>query len=284
MDTTKPDPRRHQPTDERRHAPTGSGAEDGTTWWWSGGGAAGLGGALTLARARRSVLVIDAGEPRNAPADPVHNYLGREGTPPARAARRSAAGRWRGYGGEVVAGRVTAVRPPATTVPSGWSRPRRAAGARPGGCSSPPASWTSCPTWPGLADRWGRDVLHCPYCHGWEVRDEPIAILATGPLLDAPGAALAAVDRRPRPSSSTPEPPPEGDDAEQLAALGHPGGAGPGRWAVDVVDDHLDRPATGRRRLGALPARGGRNPASPPGPTCWRSSASRSRTRSWAAT
>lgn len=48
-----------------------------------GGGAAGLSGALTLGRARRSVLVIDAGEPRNAPADGVHNYLGREGTPPA---------------------------------------------------------------------------------------------------------------------------------------------------------------------------------------------------------
>ncbi|MDK3258027.1 FAD-dependent oxidoreductase [Blastococcus capsensis] len=48
-----------------------------------GGGAAGLSGALTLARARRSVLVVDAGEPRNAPAGNVHNYLGREGTPPA---------------------------------------------------------------------------------------------------------------------------------------------------------------------------------------------------------
>ncbi len=34
----------------------------------------------------------------------------------------------------------------------------------------------------GLRERWGRDVLHCPYCHGWEVRDEPIAVLATGPV------------------------------------------------------------------------------------------------------
>jgi len=48
-----------------------------------GGGAAGLGGALALGRARRSVLVIDAGDPRNAPAGHVHNYLGREGMPPA---------------------------------------------------------------------------------------------------------------------------------------------------------------------------------------------------------
>ena len=49
-----------------------------------GGGAAGLSGAIALARARRSVLVIDAGHPRNAPAGHVHNYLGREGSPPAR--------------------------------------------------------------------------------------------------------------------------------------------------------------------------------------------------------
>ena len=47
-----------------------------------GGGAAGLAGALALGRSRRSVLVVDSGEPRNAPADHVHNYLGREGTPP----------------------------------------------------------------------------------------------------------------------------------------------------------------------------------------------------------
>ncbi|MFD0662506.1 FAD-dependent oxidoreductase [Thermocatellispora tengchongensis] len=58
-----------------------------------GGGAAGLGGALALSRARRSVLVVDAGQPRNAPAEGVHNYLGAEGTPPA-SCWRGAAGRW----------------------------------------------------------------------------------------------------------------------------------------------------------------------------------------------
>ena len=55
-----------------------------------GGGAAGLSGALALARARRSVLVVDAGEPRNAPAGQVHNYLGREGTPPGELLRHRA--------------------------------------------------------------------------------------------------------------------------------------------------------------------------------------------------
>ncbi|MDT7578799.1 MAG: hypothetical protein QOK35_59, partial [Pseudonocardiales bacterium] len=64
-----------------------------------GGGAAGLSGAVALSRARRSVLVVDAGSPRNAPAGHVHNYLGREGTPPA---ELYAAGRAElvAYGGE----------------------------------------------------------------------------------------------------------------------------------------------------------------------------------------
>ena len=48
-----------------------------------GGGAAGLNGALALARSRRSVLVVDAGDPRNAPAGYVHNFLSRDGTPPS---------------------------------------------------------------------------------------------------------------------------------------------------------------------------------------------------------
>src|SRR3954447_12155568 len=71
-----------------------------------GGGAAGLSGALTLARAGRAGLVVDAGRPRSAPAGPVHNYLGREGTPPA---ELYAIGRAEvaGYGGEVVDGEVT---------------------------------------------------------------------------------------------------------------------------------------------------------------------------------
>jgi thioredoxin reductase len=73
-----------------------------------GGGPAGLSGAVALARARRSVLVIDAGQPRNAPAGHVHNYLARQGTPPADlvAVGRDEVTR---YDGEIVAGRVEAV-------------------------------------------------------------------------------------------------------------------------------------------------------------------------------
>src|SRR3982751_2744882 len=71
-----------------------------------GGGAAGLSGALALARAARSVRMVDAGEPRNAPAGHVHNYLGREGTPPAELYGIGRA-EVTGYGGEVVAGTVS---------------------------------------------------------------------------------------------------------------------------------------------------------------------------------
>ena len=80
-----------------------------------GGGAAGLSGALALARPRRSVLVVDAGEPRNAPAGHVHNYLGREGTPPAEllADRPGEVG---GYGGEFVTGRRDGRSAGATTA------------------------------------------------------------------------------------------------------------------------------------------------------------------------
>jgi thioredoxin reductase len=73
-----------------------------------GGGAAGLSGAVALARSRRSVLVVDAGSPRNAPAGHVHNFLTRDGTPPAEiyAAGRDEVTR---YGGRVETGRVTAL-------------------------------------------------------------------------------------------------------------------------------------------------------------------------------
>ncbi|MGN9844469.1 FAD-dependent oxidoreductase [Nonomuraea sp. H19] len=143
-----------------------------------GGGAAGLSGALTLGRARRKVLVIDAGRPRNAPAQGVHTYLSREGVPPL---ELLAAGREEviGYGGEIMTGTVTAVE-----KISGRFRVVLDDG------SSVEADRLlvttglvdELPDVPGLAERWGRDVLHCPYCHGWEVRDQAIGVLATGPL------------------------------------------------------------------------------------------------------
>ncbi|RBY85906.1 NAD(P)/FAD-dependent oxidoreductase [Blastococcus sp. TF02A-26] len=139
-----------------------------------GGGAAGLSGALALARARRSVLVVDGGTPRNAPAAGVHNFLTRDGTPPAEVV---AAGRAEvaAYGGEVRDGWVTGARRvdggfEVALADGGTVVARRllvATGVR-----------DELPDVPGLVELWGTDVLHCPYCHGWEVRDQPVGILS----------------------------------------------------------------------------------------------------------
>ncbi|MDX6428459.1 MAG: hypothetical protein QOE54_825, partial [Streptosporangiaceae bacterium] len=148
-----------------------------------GGGAAGLNGALMLARSRRSVVVIDSGTPRNAPADGVHGLLGLDGTPPAELLQRGRE-EVRRYGGLVVTGEVTSAAPAApsaegdlrftVTLTDGSTLPARrlliATGLR-----------DVLPDVRGLAEHWGHGVVHCPYCHGWEVRDEPIGILAVGP-------------------------------------------------------------------------------------------------------
>jgi thioredoxin reductase len=144
-----------------------------------GGGAAGLSAALTLARARRAVLVIDAGQPRNAPAAHLHNYLSRDGAAPS---ELLAAGREEvvGYGGHVRTGTVTS----ATRLDDGGFRVGLEDGSsvRARRLLVATGLVDELPDVPGVAERWGRDVLHCPYCHGWEVRDRPVGVLATGPL------------------------------------------------------------------------------------------------------
>ncbi len=146
-----------------------------------GGGAAGLSAALTLARARRSVVVVDAGSPRNAAAAGVHGYLGCEGVPPGEllARGRDEAGR---YGARTVRAtvvaleRTTAGPAPAFAVRLGDGRVVR---SRRVVLTTGLAD--ELPEVGGLRERWGRDVLHCPYCHGWETRDRPIGMLASGP-------------------------------------------------------------------------------------------------------
>jgi len=143
-----------------------------------GGGAAGLSGALLLGRSRRSVLVIDAGEPRNAPAAGVHNFLSRDGTSPA-ALLEVGRSEVRGCGGQVWQGWVSAAARDrdgfAVTLDDG-----RVVGAR--RLLVTTGLRDELPDVPGVRERWGRDVLHCPYCHGWEVRDQAIGILGSGPM------------------------------------------------------------------------------------------------------
>jgi thioredoxin reductase len=143
-----------------------------------GGGLAGLAAALTLVRARRSVLVVDAGHPRNAPAAHAHGYLTRDGVPPL---ELLAIGREevKGYGVQIVQGTATSLE----RLPAGGFRVGLADGT---GWDARRVLVTTglvdeLPDLPGLRERWGRDVVHCPYCFGWELRDAPLGVLATGP-------------------------------------------------------------------------------------------------------
>ena len=145
-----------------------------------GGGAAGLAAALQLVRSRRSVLVIDAGRPRNEPSPHLHAYLGHDGRPPA---EFLAIGREevRRYGGGILDTTVAAIRShgPGNGFRLGLAdrtvvEARRVVYAT--------GLVDELPDIPGLAEHWGRSVLHCPYCHGWEVRDQQIVVLATGPM------------------------------------------------------------------------------------------------------
>ena len=146
-----------------------------------GGGAAGLSAATTLARSRRSVLVFDAGAPRNAPAEGVHNFLSRDGTAPR---DLLAVGRTEleSYGGRVVA--ATAVSAQRGGNGSVGFAVRLDDGATVHARRLVVATGVRdvLPDIPGLRERWGRDVLHCPYCHGWEVRDRAIVVIGTMPM------------------------------------------------------------------------------------------------------
>lgn len=155
--------------------------DDEQTWEVAGigGGSAGLSAALTLARARRSVIVIDAGQPRNAPAAAAHGLLGQEGVNPLAllaTGRQEAAA----YGARILPAAVTAVEGDADsgfTIHLAEADPVRA-----GQILIVTGVRDEIPDLDGLAERWGRDVVHCPYCHGWEIQDQRIALLATGPM------------------------------------------------------------------------------------------------------
>jgi thioredoxin reductase len=142
-----------------------------------GGGTAGLSAALVLGRALRSTLVVQAGPPRNAPSPEAHSLFTRDGTPPAQLLEL---GRAQLAPYETVAIRGTHARAVTgaaggftVAVDDGAELPARrvllAVGVR-----------DELPPIDGMAELWGRGVLHCPYCHGWEVRGGPLAVHARG--------------------------------------------------------------------------------------------------------
>jgi thioredoxin reductase/SAM-dependent methyltransferase len=158
-----------------------------------GGSAAGLAAALQLGRQRRSVIVVDAGEPRNAPAAHMHGYLGREGVAPS---ELTTDGREevRSYGGEVLAGRVSRVTRTdddrfRVELVGGHTIVARRVLAATGLVDELPAI-------EGLAEHWGRDVIHCPFCHGYEVRDRRIVQIVTHTMGLHPSALFRQLSER----------------------------------------------------------------------------------------
>ena len=142
-----------------------------------GGGAAGLSAALVLGRARRRTLLIDAGAQSNRAAHGIGGLLGFDGVPPAQLYARGRRELAEYPSVEVRDAEVTG----AARFDDGFridlasgsaehtERILLATGMR-----------YDYPALPGLDQLWGRSVFHCPFCHGWEVRDQPLAVLAQG--------------------------------------------------------------------------------------------------------
>jgi len=144
-----------------------------------GGSWAGLSAAMQLARARRRVLVVDAGRARNRFARAAHGFLGQDGRAPA-AILETARAQVLAYptaafrADEVTRANVEGDGFAVSLASGGTVRARRLVLAT--GVAD------ELPDVPGLRERWGVTVLHCPYCHGYEVADGRLGVLATGDM------------------------------------------------------------------------------------------------------
>src|ERR1700757_3663982 len=142
-----------------------------------GGGAAGLSAGLVLGRARRRTLLADAGQQSNLAAHGIGGWLGHDGRPPGEL--------YEAGGREIAADPSVEVRTVEVVtgeragdvfeleLSDGRRERARLVLLATGMEYRPPAL-------PGLAELWGGSVFHCPFCHGWEVRDQPLAVLARG--------------------------------------------------------------------------------------------------------
>jgi thioredoxin reductase len=143
-----------------------------------GGGPAGLSAALMLGRCRRSVLVCDTGKPRNAASQAMHGYLTRDGIPPREflAIARQQMQQYLTVEMRDVEVQAAACRPDGrfdVTLDGGEHVTSRKLLIATGVADQLPQV-------PGLESLYGHSVFHCPYCDGWEVSDEPLAIYGRG--------------------------------------------------------------------------------------------------------
>ncbi|WP_337842785.1 NAD(P)/FAD-dependent oxidoreductase [Rheinheimera sp.] len=143
-----------------------------------GGSFAGLSAAMQLARGQRSVVVLDAGEPRNRFSSQSHGFFALDGVSPAEILERA----WAPLLAYPTVSRVQGRAVQATKTAEGFVVE-----------SADGQSWHSkslvlatgvtdtLPAIPGLAERWGKTVIHCPYCHGYELRNQPAVVIASSP-------------------------------------------------------------------------------------------------------
>ncbi|UCI19541.1 NAD(P)/FAD-dependent oxidoreductase [Mesorhizobium sp. B2-1-8] len=145
-----------------------------------GGSFAGLSAAIQGARARRNVLVIDAGQPRNRFAAHSHGFLGQDGRTPG-AILDDARRQLLAY----PTARLVTARADKAIANSGSDFEITIDGGETFGAARLVLATgvrDILPEVPGLAEQWGKTVLHCPYCHGYEVSGGPLGVLATGPM------------------------------------------------------------------------------------------------------
>ncbi|MCY0906191.1 NAD(P)/FAD-dependent oxidoreductase [Arthrobacter sp. H14-L1] len=209
-----------------------------------GGGVAGLAAAVVLGRSRRSVIVVDAGQPRNAPSAGAHNVLGLEGISPLELLARGRA-EAESYGVNIVTGSATnasGVLDDFTIEVDGEAlhvKARRVVLAT--------GLIDELPAVPGIEAAWGHSVLHCAFCHGWEVRDQRIAVLGCNEnsfhqvllFSQLSDDVTFFIHDAPNPTD---------EQREQLAALG-----------VDVVTPRVERLLVEGTQVRAVEIEGGRS-------------------------
>ncbi|WP_300266754.1 FAD-dependent oxidoreductase [Microbacterium sp.] len=211
-----------------------------------GGGAAGLAASVALGRSRRRVVVIDDGKPRNAPADGAHNVLGNEGIAPGELLARGRA-EAESYGVQILHGRATGVSGTIDdfTVDVAGSTHRVHARR----IILATGLVDDLPAIPGIAQGWGQSVLHCPFCHGWEVQGERIGIISSDEVAIHQALLFAQLSDRVTVFLHEAATPTE-EQREQLAALN-----------VEVVASRVNRLLMDGSQVRAIELDGGRTVA-----------------------